>query len=231
MTTCNLDLLNPAPRCPVVLILDSSRSMQGAPIQELEAGLLQFINETAHDEAASMSIDLEVIVFGGAPGTKTTTIIPFMPITDVIQTKIQHLRAYGGTFIGTAMTTALADLETRRREYRDHSISGYRPWVIVMSDGKPGDKWQQPARQLRELADHGKIQYLGIAIGDQADLSLFAQMLPDTPGPVRLKGLRFRQFFKWLSDSMVSVSCSSCADQESITLPNPNAWVDGLDAM
>ena len=33
---------NPEPRCPVILLLDTSYSMQGQPINELNAGLIAF---------------------------------------------------------------------------------------------------------------------------------------------------------------------------------------------
>ena len=33
---------NPEPRCPCVLLLDTSGSMQGQPISQLNAGLKQF---------------------------------------------------------------------------------------------------------------------------------------------------------------------------------------------
>ena len=31
----NLDVTNPAPRCPVILLLDTSGSMSGQPLREL----------------------------------------------------------------------------------------------------------------------------------------------------------------------------------------------------
>lgn len=45
----NLDVMNPAPRCPVVLLLDASGSMSGQPINELNAAVRQFIRETKAD--------------------------------------------------------------------------------------------------------------------------------------------------------------------------------------
>ena len=61
----NLDVTNPAPRCPVILLLDTSGSMSGAPLRELQSGLDQFLKETSDDETASMSVELEIITFGG----------------------------------------------------------------------------------------------------------------------------------------------------------------------
>ena len=78
----SLDMMNPAPRCPVVMLLDTSGSMAGAPINELNAGLRQFIRETADDEAAGMSVELEVISFD----SKVNVVVPFTPIADVERT-------------------------------------------------------------------------------------------------------------------------------------------------
>ena len=39
----NLDVTNPALRCPVILMLDTSGSMSGAPLRELQSGLDQFL--------------------------------------------------------------------------------------------------------------------------------------------------------------------------------------------
>ena len=40
---------NPTPRVPVVMCLDISGSMQGKPIQELNAGLRQYLDELQQD--------------------------------------------------------------------------------------------------------------------------------------------------------------------------------------
>ena len=45
----NLDVTNPAPRCPVILLLDTSGSMSGEPLRELQSGLDQFLKETSDD--------------------------------------------------------------------------------------------------------------------------------------------------------------------------------------
>ena len=74
-----LDVSNPAPRCPVILLLDTSASMSGAPINELNKGVRQFLNETRNDEAASMSVELEIVTFDSS----VTRVIPFKSISSV----------------------------------------------------------------------------------------------------------------------------------------------------
>lgn len=216
----NLDVSNPAPRCPVVLLLDTSSSMEGAPINELNEGLKQFLRETAADEAASRSVELEVITFDNSADVA----MPFTAIGDVDQNP-DPLPAYGCTSMGAGIRLALRDLKARRRMYRNSGISSYRPWVVLMTDGGPNDdNWEQAAEEMRSLGENGKIQYIGIEIGDEADHDTMCQILPSQPGPVKLKGLRFKQFFRWLTDSMKSVSASAVSDQDNIRYRGIDDW-------
>ena len=215
-----LDVSNPAPRCPVVLLLDTSSSMEGAPIDELNEGLKQFLRETAADEAASRSVELEVITFDSSANVA----MPFTAIGDVDQNP-DPLVADGCTSMGTGIRLALRDLKARRRMYRNSGISSYRPWVVLMTDGGPNDNnWEQAAEEMRVLGENGKIQYIGIEIGDYADHDTMCQILPSQPGPVKLKGLRFKQFFRWLTDSMKSVSASAVSDQDNIRYRGIDDW-------
>ena len=112
-----LDVSNPAPRCPVVLLLDTSSSMAGAPINELNEGLKQFLRETAADEAASRSVELEVITFD----SYADVAMPFTAIGDVDQNP-DPLVAAGCTSMRAGIRLALRDLKAWHRMYRN---SGY----------------------------------------------------------------------------------------------------------
>lgn len=221
---CNtLDENNSAPRCPVVLLLDVSGSMDGQPIQELNAGLRQFINETANDEAASMSVELEVITFGN----DASVAMPFTPISDV-EREPAPLVANGMTSMGAALRLAARDLKQRRSLYRASGISSYKPWVVLMTDGGPNDDWQDAAAEMRAMGENGKLQYIGIEIGNDADHETMCQILPAMPGPVKLKGLRFKQFFKWLTDSLRSVSSSAVSEQDNVKFAGIRGWAEVL---
>ncbi len=52
---------NPEPRCPCVLLLDTSGSMTGDPINELNAGLLTYKDELAADSLAAKRVKVVVL--------------------------------------------------------------------------------------------------------------------------------------------------------------------------
>ena len=55
---------NPSARCPVALVLDTSGSMDGSPIHELNAGAQLFIDEVQANDLARWSVDVAVYTAG-----------------------------------------------------------------------------------------------------------------------------------------------------------------------
>src|SRR5437763_1437786 len=55
---------NPEPRCPCLLLLDTSGSMSGRPIGELNAGLQSFKQELASDDMATKRVEVAIVTFG-----------------------------------------------------------------------------------------------------------------------------------------------------------------------
>ena len=119
-----------------------------------------------------------------------------------------------------------ADLAARRELYRAQGVSSDRPWIVLMTDGRPGDNWEPVAKRLRAEAERGKFMYIGVEIGNSADHATMCQILPAQPGPVKLQGLRFKQFFRWLTDSLRSVSSSAVSNQNNVQLGTIRSWAD-----
>lgn len=57
-------VLNAEPRCPCILLLDTSSSMAGEAIMELNAGLVTFKDELAADPMAAKRVEVAVVCFG-----------------------------------------------------------------------------------------------------------------------------------------------------------------------
>lgn len=206
---------NPAPRCPCLLLLDTSGSMQGRPITELNDAVGQFIAEVQGDDVAASSVELGIITFGG----NVTQAQPFTSMAEL--DSMPHLVAEGSTPLGGAIELAITSLERRKEEYRRAGVSYYQPWVVIMSDGEPTDPaWAAQATRLKALAEQKKAVVLCVGIGEQANLNELARcsVMP----PKMLAGLRFSEFFRWLSQSMQRVSASIPGDK--IALPSTSGW-------
>ncbi|WP_295446094.1 hypothetical protein [uncultured Thiodictyon sp.] len=205
---------NPSPRCPVALVLDTSGSMCGAPIDELNAGIQFFIDEVKRDDLARWSVDLAVYTAGGS----ADCIQDFIGVEQIAG--VAPLGASGSTPLGAATHMALNDLEGRKRAYRGAGVPYYQPWLVLISDGGPTDSWQEVARRASDLSARRKLVSLPIGVNgaDLGTLSCFS-----TKPAVALDGLKFRELFQWLSASMARVSASTSSDA-SVQLPSNESW-------
>jgi len=55
---------NPEPRCPCLLLLDTSASMSGRKIGELSTGLQAFADQLQADSMAAKRVEVAIVTFG-----------------------------------------------------------------------------------------------------------------------------------------------------------------------
>ncbi len=210
---------NPEPRCAVVLALDTSGSMHGRAIDELNAGLQSLSAALRADPLASLRIEIAVVTFGGRvrvadpAGGSTAPLDPADAFTTVDRFVAPTLTAEGETPMGEAVRQGLALLRARKERYRAHGIDYFRPWLLLLTDGRPTDRgWEAAADEARaEEARRGVSLY---AVGvEGADLRTLARFCSEARPPLKLAGLAFAELFTWLSRSLAAVSQSRPGDQ------------------
>lgn len=204
---------NPEPRCPCLLLLDTSGSMSGAPISELNAGLVGFKNELATDSLAMKRVEVAVISFGPVQVENTFHTAPnFFP---------PNLSANGDTPMGSAIKQGLDIVKQRKEEYRANGISFYRPWVFLITDGAPTDEWQSAAALVREGESLKFFAFFAVGVAG-ANMDVLKQI--SVREPLKLDSLKFRELFQWLSNSMKSVSQS--VPGTAVPIQSPQGWAE-----
>ncbi len=190
---------NPEPRCAVALALDTSGSMSGDKIAELNEGLREFDKALKGDPLASLRVEVALVTFGGAVQTADfVTADQFQP---------PALSASGGTPMGQAVQQALTLLRERKETYKRNGVDYFRPWLFLMTDGEPTDTWETAAEQARQEETRKGVSVYGVGV-EGANLQTLARFCPPERPPLLLRGLAFKDLFVWLSKSLSAVSQS-----------------------
>jgi uncharacterized protein YegL len=205
---------NPDPRCPCVLLLDISGSMNGEPIQRLNEGIRAFKDELSADPLAARRVEVAVVTFGPVSVAQDfITADSFSPT---------ELHTQGDTPMGAAIEKALEIVEQRKQEYRKSGIQYYRPWIFLITDGGPTDNWKNAAARIKAFESEKKVSFFAVGV-EGAKFDILSQI--SAREPLKLKELRFRDLFIWLSSSLTRVSQSQVGDQVPIDNPTtPNGW-------
>jgi uncharacterized protein YegL len=204
---------NPEPRCPCVLVLDTSGSMEGRPLTQLNAGYQTLLTELLEDSLASKRVELAVVTFG------PVKLVQDFETPDMIAAS--DLDVTGDTPMGEAIEFAIDLVKQRKDVYREAGIAYYRPWIFVITDGSPTDSWKAAARAVKEGEASNAFSLFAVGV-EGADMETLKQIA--VREPIRLKGLRFAELFRWLSNSLKSVSRSTTTER--VALPAPTGWAE-----
>jgi uncharacterized protein YegL len=204
---------NPEARCPCVLLLDVSGSMEGTPIAALNLGIQAFKEDLAQDDLASRRVEVALVAFDNEVVVHNDfcTIDNFNP---------PELVEGGTTHMGSAVIKALDMIAARKALYKANGISYYRPWVFLITDGapygEPPEIFEEAVRRVHDDEQNKRVAFFGVGV-EQADMAALGRL--SVRVPVKLKGLNFVEMFVWLSKSAGAVAASKVDDM--VELPPP----------
>lgn len=208
---------NPEPRCPCVLVLDVSYSMDGRKIRQLNKGLAKFSKEIKKDTLASLRTEVAIITF-----SDQARIVQDFVTADNFRPK--KLRTEGGTNISKGINLALDSLEKRKSLYKESSIEYYRPWLFLITDGEPTEAQRttrSTSKRLKKADSNKEVAAFSVAV-EGANLRILTDISPRTP--LQLKGLDFSSMFVWLSQSMSQVSHSQPGQNITLNTQGISKW-------
>ena len=200
---------NPEPRCPCVLLLDKSGSMNSkdaagkTAIMKLNEGVQTLKSAINSDRVARKRVELSLVTFGDSVEVDSG----FCPID---QFSPNTLAASGGTALGAALLRSMVLVERRKEEYKQHRMPYSRPWVILITDAQAQGMdagWESAATNIRAAETDGRLilYTFGIEPADPAVLRKLsgnfvpAHILKENPGAIA-------ELFQWLSRSVQSAS-------------------------
>lgn len=206
----NKPIINPGEaHLPVVLLVDTSYSMERVK-EKIRQALIDFGEAIKDDERAVGTAEIMIITFD----SEARVIEPFGSAYDY---EVPEIKCYGMTAMHSAVDLALKEIEARKKQY-GQDINYYRPWLYLITDGKPNDEDNGAFERLLQAQTDKHCIFFPIALGDTADLKLLGTLREDH---LVFKASKedFAKAFEWLSNSIITASNSHTGDI--ITLEDP----------
>lgn len=183
-------------RLPVYLLLDTSGSMTGEPIEAVKNGVQMMLHSLRQNPQAIETAYVSIITFNSEAKQ-------IVPLTDLASFQMVDIKASGTTSLGAALGLLADKLTTEITKTTLEQKGDWKPMTFIMTDGIPTDDWQSGFSKLKS-ANKGLI--VGCAVGSGADDKILKQI---TESVIRLDNAdseSISKFFQWVTDSISTTS-------------------------
>ncbi len=186
------------PRMALLLLLDTSGSMHGEPINELNKALNRFKFEVCEDKTTREVLDVAIVEFN----TFVRVVQQFVPVEHMEPVSFE---AMGGTNMASAIELAVDMVDEQARKYRRAGAEPYKPWILMITDGYAHDI-DNIAERIHRLEDEQKLNFLsaGVIGHDPKTLHKLSRQKV-----MKLRDYDFSTLFDWVRKSMRAISTSS----------------------
>ena len=179
-------------RLPVYLLLDTSGSMSGEPIEAVKNGVQVLVSTLRQDPYALETAYLSVITFD-------STARQAIPLTELSSFQSPSLNATGTTALGEALELLAERIAVEVARTTADTKGDWKPLVFIMTDGSPTDDWRKGLDRLKQ-ARTGVV--VACAAGHGADQSILKQINEVVVALDTADANTIRAFFKWVSASI-----------------------------
>jgi uncharacterized protein YegL len=209
-------------RRPIYLLIDTSNSMQGAPIQAAQQGVQLIHNELNNNPHAIETVYLSIITF-------SDTARQIVTLSSVENFTPPVFKAGGSTAMGAALTLLDQAIEREVRKATAASKADYRPLVFLLTDGAPTDEWRSPSQKLKARTDRKIGSLVALACGPSANVTVLREITNDVLLMSDTSPDAIRQFFRWVSSSIQKTSQrldtqTDAGALEIVALPDVVKW-------
>jgi uncharacterized protein YegL len=201
-------------RLPVYLLLDTSGSMKGEPIESVKVGLSTLVSSLRGDPHALDTVHLSLMTFD----RDVKVLVPLTSLEDFVLPDIATPEA-GPTMTGLALEKVCQSVEREVVKSTPNQKGDWRPLLFVMTDGSASDV-QLFNRMVPEVKKLSFGSVVGCAAGPKAKKEELQKFCNHVVALDTMDGHSFQSFFQWVSTAVAGGNMSMGVTSE-LELPPP----------
>ena len=179
-------------RLPVYLLLDTSGSMYGEPIEAVKNGVQVLISTLRQDPYALETAYLSIITFN-------SNAQQLIPLTELSSFQQPNIDASGCTALGEALALLATKTDTEVSKTTAEVKGDWKPLVFIMTDGEPTDDFN---KGLTEFKKRKFGMVVACAAGQGANTDILKKITECVVQLDTADSATIKSFFKWVSASV-----------------------------
>jgi uncharacterized protein YegL len=187
-------------RLPIYFLIDISESMVGEPIQQVEEGISEIIQTLKKDPNAIETVWVSIIVFAGQAKT-------LVPLQELITFYPPKFPVGSGTSLSKGLDHLMIELEKNIVKTTSDKKGDWKPIVFLFTDGVPTDDTKATISAWKRDWIR-KANLIAISFGSDTDTQLLAELTETVLLFNNTNATAYKQFFKWVTDSIKTSSVS-----------------------
>lgn len=200
----------------VFYVLDTSGSMDGAPIASLNDAMRDTVSELADISKNSADAALKIAVMTYDSDSRWVTVgnNGVEDVEDFIWTPVQ---AGGLTYLGYALQEL--NVKLSRNEMMQSATGNKVPVIIFMSDGYPNDNiWEAELENLKKNKWYNAAIKIAFALGDDADTDVLAKVVGSSEAVIQTSNLEvFKTMIRVTSVTASLTASTSRTTNDAVT--------------
>lgn len=180
-------------RLPVYILIDTSGSMNGEPIESVKVGLADMIASLRLDPYALETTFISIITYD-------KDVKQILPLTELANLQLPEIVCpeSGPTFMGAALNLLCDCYDREVNKGTKEQKGDWAPLLFVMTDGKPAD-FQVYENATKRIKSYQFTNIVACAAGPKAKTEPLRKLTDNVFLLDTMDSATFKKFFQWVT--------------------------------